>query len=166
LIMSMTHMGSCLNVIDGSLYELSSSEDPLVRLAAPYSKINRIQTGEPFQEPAGMVFGDEPPHTWCYYYQKAMYARQVGDWKTIASLGDEAREKGYSAGDVSEWMVFLEGYAASGRIKDARQLAASLRSDEIIQYDICQQLSAIPAPSPDYPYDKINELLCSPQAGE
>jgi hypothetical protein len=166
LIMSMAHMGSCLNVIDGAKYELPADEDPLVRLAAPYSKISRIRTGKPFQQPPIEIFGSEPPHTWCYYYQKAMYARQKEDWSEIARLGDEARGKGYSPLDVSEWMVFLEGYAATGRGKDARQLAASIRSDQIVQYDICRQLATPPAQLEGYPYGKVIEALCAPQAEE
>jgi hypothetical protein len=162
LIMSITQIGSCLNVIDGAKYELPTEEDPLVRLVAPYSKISRIQTGGYFKQPSSLIFGAEPEHTWCYYYEKAMYARQVGDWAGIARLGDEARARGYSAGDASEWMVFLEGYASVGRDKEAKQLAASIRSDENMQYSVCQQLSTPPDYPQGYAYAKVYELLCSP----
>jgi hypothetical protein len=161
LVMSITQIGSCLNVIDGAKYELPTEEDPLVRLVAPYSKISRIQTGGYFKQPSSLIFGAEPEHTWCYYYEKAMYARQVGDWAGIARLGDEARARGYSAGDASEWMVFLEGYASVGRDKEAKQLAASIRSDENMQYSVCQQLSTPPDYPQGYAYAKVYELLCS-----
>jgi len=32
------------------------------------------------------IFGKEPPHTWCYYYEKAELARQAGDWEQVAKL--------------------------------------------------------------------------------
>jgi hypothetical protein len=136
----------------------------LVRAAAAYSKINRIQTGVPFKQPPVEIFGLEPEHTWCYYYQKAMYARQVGDWEAIAKLGDEAKASGYSAGDAAEWMVFIEGYASVGREKEARQLAAAIRADEIVQYDICRQLRAAPAYPGGYAYKEVYALVCAPEA--
>ena len=52
--------------------------------------------------PPPMLFGPEPPHTWCYYFQKADLARQRGDWDEVARLGDEARELGFAALDVSD----------------------------------------------------------------
>jgi hypothetical protein len=93
-----------------------------------------------------------------------MYARQVGDWEAIAKLGDEAKASGYSAGDAAEWMVFIEGYASVGREKEARQLAAAIQADEIVQYDICRQLMAAPAYPEGYAYEEVYALVCAPEA--
>ena len=161
LVMSMPTPKSCLNVIDGRKYELSRQEDPLVRAAAPYSKIDRIITDVPFTQPPLDIFGPEPAHTWCYYYQKAMYARQIGNWKEIAQLADEAQSKGFGTTIPSEWMPFLEGYASAGRDKDAKRLASIIGTDIPVKNTICNQLLTPPIYPGNYDYEKVVAVLCS-----
>lgn len=60
--------------------------------------------------PDPTIFGPEPPHEWCYYFQKASLARQFGEWETVSMLGDEALSLGFRPRDPYEWMPFLEGY--------------------------------------------------------
>jgi len=60
------------------------------------------------------VYGPEPTHGWCYYFEKADLARQVGDWETITRLGDEAFALDDYPNDPSERFVFVEGYAHAG----------------------------------------------------
>ena len=65
------------------------------------------------------IFGSEPEHDWCYTYQKASLAKQVGDWETVVELGDEAEAQGIApdsteANSPQEWLPFIEGYARTG----------------------------------------------------
>ncbi len=60
------------------------------------------------------VYGPEPTHNWCYYFEKADLARQTGDWETITRLGDEAFALDDYPNDPSERFVFVEGYAHVG----------------------------------------------------
>ncbi len=160
LVLSMPTRQSCLNVIDGKKYELSKDEDPIVQLVAPYSRIAEVQTGAQFTRPPEEIFGREPQHGWCYYYQKAMYARQVGDWQAIADLGDEARQKGLGPADRSEWMPFLESYASLNRDKDARNIAAIIKTETGPRNLICSQLNAPPNYPEGYAYEKVVATLC------
>jgi hypothetical protein len=161
LVLSQATSQSCLNVIDNRKIELSQDEDPLVRLVAPYSKIDLILTDQAFKEPDAEIFGAEPEHTWCYYYQKASYARQMGDWAEVVRLGDEARKKGLSPVDRFEWMPFLEGYASLGRDKDARNLAAIVKTEPGARNPICAQLNAArPAYPGNYDYENVVQILC------
>jgi hypothetical protein len=161
LILSMADSSACLNVFDGKKYEVSETEDPLVQLVAPYSKIDQIRIDAPFSNPPEQIFGKEPAHTWCYYYQKAMYARQIGDWQEIAKLGDEATQKGLGPQHRSEWMPFLEGYANTGRDKEARNLAAIIKTEFGPRNFICNQLvKTTPTYPGKYEYEKIVEILC------
>ena len=73
------------------------------------------------------IFGSEPQHDWCYYYQKADLARQFKDWHQIGELGDEARAKGLSPADKSEWLLFITAYERIGRHGDATQLSSLLQ---------------------------------------
>ncbi len=57
------------------------------------------------------VYGPEPAHGWCYYFEQADLARQVGDWGKVAQLGDKAFALNDYPNDPSERFVFIEGYA-------------------------------------------------------
>lgn len=60
------------------------------------------------------LFGSENRNTWCYYYEKADLARQLGDWSEVTRLFDEAQEKGFASGNGVELMPFIEGFARNG----------------------------------------------------
>jgi hypothetical protein len=64
--------------------------------------------------PPSEIFGAEPAHTWCYYYQKADLARQYQDWQTIVNVGEEAFGQKYYPEELSELYPFVEGYARTG----------------------------------------------------
>src|SRR5208283_158340 len=63
--------------------------------------------------------------SWCYFFEKADLARQVGDWQEVARLGDEAFAKHYYPveEDLSEYLVFIEAYARLGRWQDVEKFA-------------------------------------------
>ena len=55
--------------------------------------------------------------------------RQLGDWESVANLGDEAAQNGYKPADANEWIPFIQGYAHSDqwekavqRSQDAKQI--------------------------------------------
>ena len=76
------------------------------------------------------LFGKEPPHDWCYYFEKAELARQIGDWETVAALGDEARAQGFIPGDALEWLPFIEGYVITGDYQSAREISMMAYKDD------------------------------------
>jgi hypothetical protein len=126
LIVSMPWTGSCLRVLDGTRGELPSSPDGLIELGLSHSNVDRIEVEAPPPTLPREIFGEEPPHRWCYYFQKAELARQREDWPRVAALGDEARERGYAPTDRTEWLPFIEGYLYVGRYEQARDLASHL----------------------------------------
>ena len=68
------------------------------------------------------VFGAEPAHTWCYYFEKADLARQTDNWAQVAEIGDQVFAIPYYPDDMSEYLPFVEAYARTGRWEDARDL--------------------------------------------
>jgi hypothetical protein len=68
------------------------------------------------------IFGPEPEHDWCYYFQKADLARQTGDWERVISLFKEARQKDFKPGVGSEYLPFIEAYAQTGDWQEAYEL--------------------------------------------
>jgi hypothetical protein len=143
LLLSRPTPASCLQVIDGQQPEFSSSEDARVRLLAPYSKVEGIVPGTPFVTPPRYPFGPEPPHGWCYYYEKAAYARQTGDWQTIVTLGGQAAGLGLAPQDLIEWMPFVQAYAHFGDQTRLKELAGPVTSDPLVAEQACRMLLAM-----------------------
>jgi len=123
---------ACLRVLDsvyagGDTYE---RQPRFLRDAIPLSDPTLIHVdAEPPEMPIAL-FGVEPAHTWCYFYEKAELARQVGDWETVTSLGNEARAQGLVPGDALEWLPFIEGYVITSDYKAARELSILAYQDD------------------------------------
>jgi hypothetical protein len=139
---------ACLHVLDpvyagGDTYE---REPRFLREAIPLSKPELILAHAGLPEMPVALFGNEPPHTWCYYYEKAELARQVGDWETVAALGNEARAQGYLPGDALEWLPFIEGYVLTRDYESARELSLlAYQDDSRPRKGLCQAWKRIQA---------------------
>jgi hypothetical protein len=99
-------------------------------MIAHVSRIDLIDVTGPGYTPPAVIFGKEPPHDWCYYYQKASLARQKGDWEEVVRLGLEAESLGFKPVEVSEWMPFYEAYIRAGQRDRADILAVILRDNQ------------------------------------
>ena len=141
LVVSIPSLGSCLHVFDREWLEFSENESLLVRQVAPSSNISLIETEGSQKMLPAEVFGEEPQHTWCYYYAKADLARQKQDWNEVVRLGDEARAKGLQPNDTMEWMPFYQGYAYTRRMDDANEMAYLIRGERIALKEFCNQFS-------------------------
>ena len=86
--------------------------DSLMREAATLTNTEQILASSKAVMPA--VYGPEPEHGWCYYFQKADLARQLGDWEQVAGLGDAAFKLDDFPNNPVERFVFIEGYAHTG----------------------------------------------------
>jgi hypothetical protein len=75
------------------------------------------------------IFGSEPEHNWCYYYQKADLARQFSQWDEIPRLAAEAENAGYRSKVGMEYLPFIEGYAQTGEWESA--LKSSLTANTL-----------------------------------
>jgi hypothetical protein len=143
LVIHYVPENDCLEVLapgDGTAPGL----EEFTRQAVPYSNLARISPGlGTAGTPPTDIFGPEPEHGWCYFYEKASLARQLGDWAGVVGLGDQARSKGYDPKDPSsntpfEWLPFIEGYARGGRWQDAQDLSlAAFEKDRRIDARMC-----------------------------
>ena len=118
----------CLRVYaEGRPDDISAPEELQSYLFA--SNLERIKIEEPSPiSPPRDIFGPEPEHTWCYYYEKADLARQNGDWQSVARLGDEAKTDNLSPSDPVEWILFVEGYVRTGDWKTAQTLSKKIHA--------------------------------------
>ena len=80
----------CLRVMDPSRGDIHLYDNLPVHMvdAIPLSDITRI-IAQP-ASPAEPIYLPEPVHGWCYYQTKAELAQQMGDYRQVVSLGNEA----------------------------------------------------------------------------
>ncbi len=96
------------------------------------------------------IFGPEPEHGWCYYFEKADLARQEGDWTTAADLGDEAQALGLSPATGMEWVPFMEGYANTGEWQKAMHInRRALEETNHMQAYLCRAWERVDQTAPD-----------------
>ena len=159
LLITQSTPYSCVHVIDGNQTELSAYEDERVMLMAPYSQIQDVIPGTKFKTPPQFPFGSEPARGWCYYYEKASYARQVGDWQTVSDLGDQTAKLGLVPQDSIEWMPFLQAYAHFGNQAQLTKLARPMKSDPFVAAQACRILTGMQLDSSTT--DLVKSLYCA-----
>lgn len=155
---------SCFHVIDGTLPVYSGSESLLVQQVGAYSHVDRIIPSGEAPVPPAAIFGTEPPHGWCYYYQKASLARQAGDWEEVGRLYDEVQELKLETDDKSEVIPFFEGLVNLGRYEDAKSLyRKEIKGQAEVRFPLCNTLATDPGYPPEFGYDykMIHEIMCN-----
>jgi hypothetical protein len=88
------------------------SDESHMREASALSNPEQILASSNAIMPA--IYHPEPAHGWCYFFEKADLARQLGDWKEVAELGDTAFKVNDHPNNPVERFVFIEGYAHVG----------------------------------------------------
>jgi hypothetical protein len=137
LILSMANPASCVHALDGD-GEVSNLERIEMIALAPFSHIDRIQAQESPRIPPAAIFGAEPAHGWCYYYQKAALARQRGNWEEIVRLGSEAHAQDLRPYDWIEWLPFVQAYAYTGYFEEMKELTPIVRAIPYLNRQACQ----------------------------
>lgn len=104
--------------IDSRLPLLSSEIVDLVE----FSNLDLIRQS-PDPANAQLNYWDlEPRETWCFYFQKADLARQLGDWVEVVALGERAFALDDHPNHPAERTPFIEGYAMQGETQRALEL--------------------------------------------
>jgi hypothetical protein len=109
----------CLRLLDPEIdpYNRLIPDETFLRDAAHLSTTTPI-LGEPIAR-MPETYAPEPEHNWCYYFEQADLARQIGNWEKVAELGDKAFKLDDYPNDPLERFVFVEGYAHEGEWKKA-----------------------------------------------
>lgn len=141
LLLSMPTSGSCLHVINGSQPELSEQETYEGMLIAGKSNLGAVLADDSPHQPPAAIFGAEPAHKWCYYYQKADLARQQGRWDEAARLGDEAIMQKEHPVDYVEWFPIVQAYAYLGREDKLAQIMPIINESPYLSEQGCRLFS-------------------------
>ncbi len=140
LVMSQPTGDSCVHVLDARWPDLSISENEAFLLIAPESKIENVLVNAKAPVVPESVFGHEPEHGWCYFYQKADLARQQGNWDEIARLGGQAAKLELHPNDQIEWMPFLQAYAALDNKEQVKQISTRINTQTFYKQQACRNL--------------------------
>ena len=163
LVMSQPSEGACVHVMDGQWPRFSTDDVDRILMVGEYSKIQNVLTNVEPPQPPAYLFGPEPAHTWCYYYEKADLAFQNGEWKKIVAFGDEAIQKGEYPIDRVEWMPFLQAYAYLGDEQRLRDTAPRINEFPYLKSQACSTLQKMVklglVENPQI-QSLINELFC------
>jgi hypothetical protein len=113
----------CLRLLDPEIdpYNRLIPDESFLRDAAHLSATMPVLSQPTARMPE--IYNPEPAHNWCYYFEQADLARQVGDWGKVAALGDQAFRLDDYPNDPLERFVFVEGYAHVGEWKKALEYA-------------------------------------------
>jgi hypothetical protein len=91
-------------------------------------------------------FAALPSRSWCYYYEKADLAGQLGDWQQVKSLEAAAAGQGMTPLDPFEWLPFIEADARLGNTAAAEAASRqALGEDARIQRGLCVVWSRVAA---------------------
>ena len=131
-----------------------------LRDALTGATLDRILNESKIEQPAVEIFGSEPEHNWCYFYQKVELARQFKNWDEAASLVKQIQAAGYSPGlgeskSPQEWLGIIETYAHIGQWEKALAL-----TEENMAYDSNYQAALCSL------WERINEDINSEQSAE
>jgi hypothetical protein len=114
---------ACLRLLDPAIDSDNRfiQMESLMREASALSNPGQILTSSSTTMPS--IYHPEPEHGWCYYFEKADLARQLGDWEEVVNLGDAALKLDDHPNNPVERFVFIEGYAHAGDWERAVKLS-------------------------------------------
>jgi hypothetical protein len=140
LVMSQPATNACVHIVN-SQYPWYSYNDPDdILLTGSRSKIDNVVTegANPYLNP--VIFGAEPAHNWCYFFEKADLASQNKDWTTVLDLAKEAVNQKFHPNERLEWMPFLQAYAISGDVENfydtLLKITSVTASSTVASYDV------------------------------
>lgn len=144
----------CLKVLDYNIDRLYPNKPDIIVQAMPLSRLDLVQPGAPSSPKMPALFGPEPAHDWCYYFEKIELAVQMKQWNQAARLADEAL-KGkpeLTRDNAAELLPLVTGYVQAGRYDKAIELSllAGKLSDKLA-YAICDRWYQLGQPTGDNP---------------
>jgi hypothetical protein len=163
---AIVHQGEnrCLQVLDAAYAAEPFYEQDQAQLVG-VSNVSRILTDSKPAAPDPNIFGPEPPHTWCYYFEKADLARQMEDWDSILLLEKQANASGLTPKFGPEYAPFVEAHARTGTWQRALELSRAARTTvtqmEPLLCSTWTRLSQLPSADASIVKQAMQEFGCS-----
>lgn len=143
---------NCVKVLDSEIDQDLPGRPLFITPAAAFSRTDLILPDplDPASPPIE-IFGPEPEHDWCYFFEKAELARQQKDWAKVSALADQALPLAprLTQTNALEWMPFIEGYAHLNRWSDAEKLSLRVYEEHPkMRRMLCSVLKRVEASAP------------------
>ncbi len=164
LVMSQSRPGTCVRVIDGRWPLLSVEDPPEIALAAQYSRAEMIDVETHGATAPDWLFGPEPVHGWCYFFEKAELALQRGDFEEVVRLAEQAEQEDQSPNEGIEWMPFARAYARLGMVEEIRKVGSKVNVNPADRRQACHTLYENQHPGYELPAEMvpvIHDLFCN-----
>jgi len=136
-----------------------------LKTAALVSNLSRVQD----KHDAIPVLYDSivPENTgsWCFHYERADLARQLGDWGQVIFFWNLAHESGFLPGHGFEYIPFIQAYAHTGGWSQAFALTKdSNRTSDSMRTILCPTWEELVSSTPpssqrDEAYANVRDLL-------
>lgn len=139
LLIYLPGHNQCLKTLTpNDIYDTNIPE--VLRQVIPISNLNRIEKKfDKVWSPPESIFGKEPEHTWCYYFEKAELASQYNDWDEVIRLYQIAEQGGYRPLEMKEFLPLLDALLHTNSIDEAYQLSIQMkRLTDKSDDDICR----------------------------
>lgn len=163
LVISQPDVNACIHVQDSRWPWTSYDERDAILISAKYSQSDRIiATGEVHSVPD--VLGSEPPHGWCYYFEKAELAVQMNDWQAVMQLEQMVSEQDLRPVNELEWMPFAQAAAVTGSEELFRQAVSRMASSLHNRTQGCRVMQAMQLQGIALNAEMtglVNDLLCN-----
>jgi hypothetical protein len=140
LVISQPSVDSCVHIINRQWPWYAYNDSDIILSMGAGSNIRNVRPNADPPTLSKSIFGEEPPHTWCYYFEKAELAVQRNEWSTVTELGKEAVSKNLEPNEPLEWMPYLQAYAYLG---DENNFQAAAGKEEWSQYNRLQVCSVM-----------------------
>ncbi|HEX5808010.1 MAG TPA: hypothetical protein VFY25_05045 [Anaerolineales bacterium] len=166
LVMSQPAENACVHVISAEWPRYSEQDSDEVLLLGQSSNVENVLTDVNAPRLATFIFGPEPEHGWCYYYQQAERALQEGNWAEIIQLGEKVAQRKLTPNDRIEWAPFLQAYAAQGDEKAFKATAVKIDSSPFVRREACRTLLKMQEMGPTFTPEiqsLMDEKLCRGQ---
>ncbi len=122
----------CVKILDPAYDSLLPGIPDVLMRSLPLTDPRAlIAESQPPAQPPVDIFGPEPKHRWCYYFEKAELARQNGDWDTVGALAQASTKQGLRPQIPAEYLPMVEGLVRSGRIEDAYLMTIRAERDQL-----------------------------------
>jgi len=102
----------CVHIVDPDLDGDNPLLPAVLREFAANSRPELIT--ETFNQNQVFFLSTETGSSWCYYYEKASLAAELGNWEAVVTLANTAFTLDDYPNDASERFPFIEGYARTG----------------------------------------------------
>ncbi len=136
-----------------------------IKTAAQISNLSRIHDSSTTDFSLFSTIVPEDRASWCFHYQRADLARQMGNWEDVIFLWETAQMGGYTPGHGFEYIPFIQAYAHTGDwetaftlTRQSNRVSANMRT---ILCPVWEELLAETtfAPLHDDTSTEVNDLL-------